>query len=874
MDPHSMIFANTMWLMALPIVLVLGTVLWAVSRRIARRRIDRFISTKVFDAVPTLDWPRRLVRFALVAAVLMAFAVTLARPLTGPRSDHTERAGVDFVIALDVSKSMWVQDVKPTRLAAVKEALGEWLKKQKGDRIGLIVFAGDAFVQAPMTFDYTALDFVLQDAGPASVSKGGTNIPKAIEVATKMLARNGVDTKALILISDGENLEADAIAAARDAKVNSGITIYTVGVGTPQGGKVPSADPTKPPKPGVSAPSYIRNEYGMEAESRMDRQSLRAIAAAGGGKYYDFHPGEPVFQNLRDQSLMPLAHKSKQLNVQDYNEWFQIPLGAAILLLVLEPLIPAVRRRQTTAVGVAVVQPTTYSRKPRAIATTLVLLLSASAMFATVLQDADKLIAEGKAKEAAELLRQQVEQNENDPYLQYNYALALYRAGDFDQAATIFETLSSATEDSSLKVKALLQTGNSQFQLAEKLKTKGDSAGRVLALERSLSTFDTLLTVSSDRTARNNRELTAANLESLLLEIGAQRIRNGGENALRQAVQVYERAAELNKNNEPLAANARKMLVEELTKQARQMAKDTDEAESAGKPLKDVLAKRSATVAQFQEALNLAPESKDLQDSIKEQQNKMSDLLTKAAKEQADPLLQKAQLSHLENVKLEEVVSKLNEALSLNGDNATAKEVTKSVEDKLVNSYNAAGEENLKGLDIQNRKVESQLFNATKAAEAFNGALKHAPDNEQAKKGLEKANAALPELNSEVGKAIVAKADELTKDGEASKAEAMQAASGLLEKAIQNFGAATAMKPENPEYQKGLAEAQGKLEGLRTQLDKKLAAAGQPANQPGDGEGQSPAAGTMESMNGLRGNKGGGINSEQGRFWENKVRDW
>lgn len=363
----NFIFAADPWLWAIPALILLGALLWMISLWAGRRRLARFISPKTAAQVLAGALRRRLAEFCLTLVLLLLLVVALARPLTGPRPGTAERSGVDLVILLDISKSMLVEDVAPNRLGAVKKELLEWLKNSAGDRIGFVPFAGDAFVMAPLTFDYQALDFILREVGPHSISAGGTNLPVAIETAAGLLKKDKDSARVILLVSDGENLEGEAVAAARKAHAEDQITILTVGVGTLQGGKAPLEDYSKyenlpPDKRPVK--KFARNEYGTWVTSRIDERTLRAISAAGGGRHYLFSAGTNFSQTVQRQSLFPLAKKSeaRRLNIADYSEWFRIPLGSAILLMVAASAMRLFRRQTVKgSVGVPVVQPENYS---------------------------------------------------------------------------------------------------------------------------------------------------------------------------------------------------------------------------------------------------------------------------------------------------------------------------------------------------------------------------------------------------------------------------------------------------------------------------------------------------------------------------------
>ncbi|MFA7345261.1 MAG: VWA domain-containing protein [Terrimicrobiaceae bacterium] len=370
----SFLFASAAWLWAIPSLAVLGVSLWKISLWIGGRRLARFISPKIATPSAAAARRRRLMEFRVTLAVLASLAVTAARPLSGPRPGTADRSGVDLVILLDVSKSMLVEDVEPSRLGAVKKDLRGWLKNSAGDRVSIVPFAGQAFVMAPLTFDYQALDFVLESAGPDSISAGGSNLPAAIDTAAEVL-RNGKDSaRVILLVSDGENLQDDAVAAARKAHAEDKIAILTVGVGTVQGGKVPARDYSPHSKYAALPPErqgakgFVRNEYGTWVTSRIDERTLRGIAGAAGGRYFPFAVGSDTFRTVQNQSLRPLAQKSRaeHIQVEDYVEWFQIPLGCAIFLMAAGSAINLLRRQTATReFGVKVVQPENYSPGPQ-----------------------------------------------------------------------------------------------------------------------------------------------------------------------------------------------------------------------------------------------------------------------------------------------------------------------------------------------------------------------------------------------------------------------------------------------------------------------------------------------------------------------------
>jgi Ca-activated chloride channel family protein len=907
MVASALIFAEPAWFWALPALVIAGAGLWKLSVRIAKRRMERFFSVSLVpEILDGVDWNQKMVRFALISFILMLLASALARPLTGPKADQDDRKGADLVIALDVSKSMWAQDVAPSRLEAVKKELSEWILGQKSDRIGLVLFAGKAFVQAPLTYDYTALDFVLRDAGPRSVSKKGTNIPEAIETAVHLMNNNKLESKVLLIISDGENLDGDAITAARTAHQTDGLTIYTVGVGTAAGAKVPTFDEKTEKGPPPNQGHYVRSEYGAEVVSRLDSQALRAIASVGGGAYFEFRPGESTFPNIRSKNISTLVEKTRKIKTRDYDEWFQIPLAFAILLMVLEPLICRIRRRGASLeTGVAVVKPATYSRPVKRAAVRVagaaaLLLLSAGVArgdLTSPTAEADKLFAAGKTDEAVEFLHRQIAANPTDPYLNYNYGLGLYRAGRLAEANAIFQSVEGLAPDAGLRAQVLFQMGNISYRTGMDLLSKPgpqhNGVGAVRAFEQAMNSYQAHLQIQSNREASHNIGATSTELQDVLLAIGKERTRSNTEKTLREALQAYERATELNIKHQPLVDEAKVRLSKELAKNAAAADVEADKAEAGLTAIpegvfKRLFEKREQIAAKLEEAVGLTPGDGKLAAALKKQQEKMSDLLTKAARDQsADALKTEKFFSNRSLKNLEEAGGKLDQALTLNPNNKEAQELNAKVKGKLVDAYVANGDLALghlkKSLEADKKnqeapdaagkadsadkaKAAAQLEDAISAADAYGKALGLDPGNVKAKEGLAEANRLLPDLYSKAGKGDLDKAETQlggnfpkpgenpdgenkegeNKEGEAPKgapdgkpsAEALRDASATLERALQNLGAAAGLKPEDAGFKKDLSDAEKLMGAVRSELEKAqgLAAAKSPGGEPGKGK--------------------------------------
>jgi Ca-activated chloride channel family protein len=958
MAARSLIFAQPLWFAAILLAAALAVGLWYGSRRLAFRRVSRFFTARLaVEVLAAIRWNEKKWRFASAVAVLALFATALARPLVGPREDSGERKGADLVILLDVSKSMWVEDVEPNRLEAVKASLIQWIQKQKSDRIGLILFAGEAYVQAPLTFDYNALSFVLEQASPRSISAKGSNLPKAIETATAMLSHNEVQSKIVLIVSDGE-VEGDAITAARTAHTRDGITLFTVGVGTPGGGRVPSFDRRKESKPPPNSPPFVKNEFGGEVTSRLESQTLRALAGVGGGEYYEWKAGEPTFEILREKSLMPLVEKTRKIEAKNYDEWFQVPLGLAILVLLLEPLFFRIRKETTPMkTGVPIVQPATHSRRPKirvakkrgkAAMASLFLLLLSLAVQATEksLPQVESLLASGKKEEAVAFMRAVVEKNPTDAYASYNLGLVLVRAGKPGEAVPVFEAVQGLSEDAGLRAKAAFQIGN--VHLAEALRLKEDRGAGVTcvrALESAIGYYDMQQTIRATKESRHNSGLAGQELETVLLAIGKERTRANTEKTLREALQAYERATELNTEHQPLVDQARQLLSDKLAESAETLDKRADEMEAreaaegknGDKALEKILETRQEALGKLQEGSDLAPGDKPISDALKDQQQKISQLLTRMAKRKADPILKEDRNFYSSGSfrDLEEASSRLDQALTLDPENPEAQELGQKVKDELLEGHLTNGELALKHLR-KSGDAAGKLSNAQQVQKEFTAALALDPDNQLAKNGLAEVEPMLADLYAAVGEqdleaaktqlgaagtpppkgpepnpssgesadpASSSPSSDAGSPSPASPPSSSQAAgkskpsesalrnsAATLEKSLNNLNAAAGLKPEDAKIGESLKEAEGLMASVRDQLAQMEAAKGS-GEGPGEGigeaqegggeEGQggdpkSGSGGSMMSMSSLRGKAGAGGagGGDSKRYWEKYVRDW
>ena len=332
-------FGTPFWLIALPVVVAGVAVLWIWSARQAGKTLRTAFNTPLLQRLlQSVNSRRRWAKRVLFAIGIGALLLALARPQWGRSEVEIERTGIDLVIALDVSRSMLAADAGRTnRLTVARTALERLLAEMGSDRVGLVVFAGEAFMMAPLTRDQVAIERALDVADPAMVSEQGSNLAEAIKKTRECFDRAGRGPRALLVVSDGEQLQGDSIEAARKA-LKDGIRVHTAGVGSATGARIP-AHP-------VANTAYIRNAFGREVFSRRDEQQLQRIASAGGGLYTrieDLDSRALIDWFHRAAATFPRSTEKRLLN--EPREQFQWPLAIALMLLAGEWILS--ERRQT-----------------------------------------------------------------------------------------------------------------------------------------------------------------------------------------------------------------------------------------------------------------------------------------------------------------------------------------------------------------------------------------------------------------------------------------------------------------------------------------------------------------------------------------------
>lgn len=332
-------FANPDMLYLLLLVpLLAGVFVYAAIDR--NKRIRRFGNPDtVKTLMPDASAGRDRFKFILLMLAVTVLVFALARPQFGSKLKEVKREGIELMIAVDVSNSMLAEDFEPSRLERTKYAITRLLEGLRQDRVGLIVFAGDAYVQLPITSDYlTARNFV-ERISPTMVSKQGTAIGAAIDLAVNSFSSQSENSRAVILITDGENHEDDAVAAAKRA-ADKGIKVYAIGIGTPAGAPVKIDG------------EYLRDENGDMVVSKLDEKSLREIALSTDGAYIRSTNQSLGLAEIIDKIKATEKSEFTSTMFEEYNEQFQVLLAVVLGLLVLDCLILSRRNKALSRLNI------------------------------------------------------------------------------------------------------------------------------------------------------------------------------------------------------------------------------------------------------------------------------------------------------------------------------------------------------------------------------------------------------------------------------------------------------------------------------------------------------------------------------------------
>lgn len=484
METSSLTFAQPWWLLG-----ILAAPVFAILYIWSQRRGDALISRLVAPRLKAelangVSLGLRIFRAVLVLAAVILMSIALARPQMGYIENEIKHRGRDIIIAVDTSRSMLATDVPPTRLARAKLLAQDLMRFAAGDRIGLVAFAGSSFLQAPLTLDQSAVLQALDELDTSVIPKGGTNIAAAIRTADEAFGKGEGNTRALVILTDGEELDADGIAAAKNA-AEQGVRVFTVGIGSSEGSLIPiRAD--------GGGSDFVRDQAGKPVQTRLDENRLKEIASAGGGFYQPLGPD--AAKAIFEKGILPLEEKeSTTATSRQPIERYQWPLGFALGFVVLWLIVGDKRR-------------TARVSRP-ALALLAIVLLAPSAR-ADALGDYQA----GNYDKAMQEFSERLKSSPDSVKLQYNAGAAAYKTGDYGKAVEHF-TKAILAEDNKLREEALYNLGNSLVRRGEVAKGNEEKKAD---WKNAIQHYTEALKVDpKDKQAEENRDIVKKLLEDL-----------------------------------------------------------------------------------------------------------------------------------------------------------------------------------------------------------------------------------------------------------------------------------------------------------------------------------------------------------------------
>ena len=492
-----MTFGQPVWFWAFALFPVLIALFFQSEvRRVKLLRL--LVAARLQDRLAgSVSVGKRRFRFLLVLLGLACVIVALAQPRLGYTWEQSTRKGRDVLIAIDCSKSMLATDVAPSRLGRAKLAAQDLIGQLQGDRAGLIAFAGSAFLQAPMTVDYGAVLSSLAELDTEIIPRGGTNIAAAIKTAVEAFGKGESDNRALIIFTDGEELDDDAVKAAEALK--GVVRIYTVGLG--------SADGSLIPVPGANGGTdFVKDENGQIVKSRLDEDRLRKIAEATGGFYVHLTSGPAETLQIVRDGLGQMKEKDIDAKMSRRPiERYQWPLAGGLALLAASMLVGERKRRASREAAPA-----------KALAAAVVM---AFALFAPTEARAKSAGIEAYEREdyrgAGEHFTRQLKRRPDSEALHFDIGAAAYKAGDYTKALDAFSK-AITSPDPQIHAAAEYNLANTLYQRGA---TQKDKEPKIREWKNALQHYDQALNVQPEnKDAKYNRDLVQRLIDELQKE--------------------------------------------------------------------------------------------------------------------------------------------------------------------------------------------------------------------------------------------------------------------------------------------------------------------------------------------------------------------
>jgi Ca-activated chloride channel family protein len=579
---------NFLWLLMAVAALAVALVV-LFRRRAARLRLFAE-EPLVARLAPDLDTRRRAGRIAIRLVALLVLAVTLAGPKWGFEWREVRREGIDLMVALDTSRSMLATDVKPNRLERAKLAIQDMLELLDGDRIGLVAFAGTAFLECPLTVDYAAFEASLRATGVGIIPRGGTALERAIDASLAAFDAGEGKHQALILITDGEDHEGEPEKAAERA-AERGVKVFTVGIGTTEGELVPASG---------GAGGFLKDRKGQVVKSRLNESTLEQIAIKTDGAYVRGGGATLGLDEVFRDHIAKMERREVASSLERlYEERFQIPLALALVLLFVEfwigdrkpavgtrrrwlrlprPRLPRRRRSRSAA-------PARGAGEVNA----FVLLLAFSPALLGWLDprgdraaEGNRLYDQGNYEEAASKYGDGLVDAPGSPLLQFNLGTALYKQGKYEEAIGPLSKV-AASADAAWTAPASYNLGNALYRLAAGAE-ESDPQAAIGHYEQALAAFKRAMGAApQDPDPKYNHEFVARKLAELKKRLEEEKQQQEQEQQEQQEQQPQEQGQEEQQQQEQ-EEQQEQQGQEEQQQQQEQQGEDQQQEQAGEQP--------------------------------------------------------------------------------------------------------------------------------------------------------------------------------------------------------------------------------------------------------------------------------------------------
>ena len=525
-----MTFASQPWLFTLLLALPVLVIFFYRSETKKRQMLSRFAATNLLaNLAASYSSSKRYIKVFLTISGVLLVLIAMARPQWGHQWQESKGRGIDILIALDTSKSMLAEDIKPNRLERAKLAIFDFVDKLEGDRVGLIAFSGQAFLQCPLTLDYDAFNQTLKIIDTSIIPVGGTNIASAINEASVSFVHED-NEKILVLITDGEDLHRSGISLARQVS-EEGVKIYTVGVGSATGELIPI-------RRANGEIEYLRDLEGNLVKSRLDTVTLREIAKETNAFYVPLgHTGQGLdFVYEKGLQSIPKQEREARLNKIPM-ERFQWPLLLALVAFFLEGLLGTRRNRNKRSslsfIGSAI----------------LIFVFSSPVSIEGSPQKAKRLYEKGEFEEAGKQYREAIDEKPEDSRLYYNLGASLFRTSEYNEANAALKK-SLATDDLKLQQNAFYNLGNTHYRMGEEL-LETNPEETIKLWNRGLKNYENAINLdSNNEDAQFNYDFLKKRLEELMSQQQEQQEQQEEDNQEQDQNQQNSSAAQQSEQDE------------------------------------------------------------------------------------------------------------------------------------------------------------------------------------------------------------------------------------------------------------------------------------------------------------------------------------